>query len=97
MGLELADRKKLGSLLKAAAKDPDFATTLAGKMVPTQGNAAEFAYGLLAGMVMGSFMSNFEAKNGRQPDKDETADILSIVMSNMPTLRRAITKHLDMC
>ncbi|AIF82701.1 hypothetical protein NTE_00621 [Candidatus Nitrososphaera evergladensis SR1] len=96
MGLVLADRKELETLLKAAAKDPKVATTIAGRMVPGQGDAKEFAYGLLAGMVIGSFMASFEARNSRQPDRDETADILSIVMSRMPTLRKAIMKHLEM-
>ena len=96
MGLMLADRKELETLLKAATKDPQVATTLAGKMVPRQGNATEFAYGLLSGMVIGSFMSTFETKNGRQPDRDETADVLSIMMASMPTLRKAIMKHLYM-
>lgn len=93
MGLALADRKEIEALLKAAAKDPKVATTLAGKMVPGQGDAEEFAYGLLAGMVIGSFMASFEARNGRQPDRDEAADILSIVMSRMPALRKAIMKQ----
>jgi hypothetical protein len=96
MGLELADRKELEMLLKAAAKDPKVATTLAGRMVPWQGDVEEFAYGLLAGMVIGSFMASFEGKNGRQPDRDETADLLSIVMSRMPALRKSIMKQLEM-
>jgi hypothetical protein len=96
MGLVLADRKELEVLLKAAAKDPTVATTLANRMVPGQGNAEEFAYGFLAGMVIGSFMASFETKNGRQPDKDETADLLSIVMSRMPALRKSIMKQRDL-
>jgi hypothetical protein len=96
VGLALADRKQLETLLKAAAKDPKVATALAGRMVPGQGDAKEFAYGLLSGMVIGSFIASFEARNGRQPDRDETSDLLSIVMSGMPALRKAIMKQLDM-
>ena len=95
MGLELADRKELEKLLKVAAKDPKVATTLAQKMVPNQGDVQEFAYGLLTGMVIGNFMTSFEVKNGRQPDRDETADALSIMMSRMPMLRKSIMKQLE--
>jgi hypothetical protein len=95
IGLELADRKELEKLLKVAAKDPKVATTLAGKMVPSQGDVKEFAYGLLVGMVIGNFMASFEIKNGRQPDRDETADTLSIMMARMPTLRKSIMKQLE--
>ena len=93
MGLALAERKELEALLKAAAKDPKVATGLAGRMVPNQGDVEDFAYGLLAGMVIGSFMASFEKRNGRQPDRDETADILSIMMARMPALRKAIMKQ----
>jgi hypothetical protein len=95
IGLELADRKELEKLLKVAANDPKVATTLAGKMVPSQGDVKEFAYGLLVGMVIGNFMAAFEIKNGRQPDRDETADTLSIMMARMPTLRKSIMKQLE--
>jgi hypothetical protein len=93
MGLALAERKELEALLKAAARDPKVATGLAGRMVPNQGNAEDFAYGLLAGMVIGSFTASFEKRNGRQPDRDEAADILTIMMSRMPALRKAIMKQ----
>lgn len=93
MGLALAERKELEALLKGAAKDPKVATGLAGRMLPNQGDAEDFAYGLMAGMVIGSFMASFEKRNGRQPDRDETADVLSIMMARMPALRKAIMKH----
>ena len=96
MGLGLADRKELEALLKAAARDPKVATGLAGRMVQGQGDVEDFAYGLLSGMVIGSFMSSFEKRNGRQPDRDETADVLSIAMARMPALRKAVMKQLDM-
>lgn len=96
MGLAGADRKELEALLKAAARDPKVATGLASRMVPGQGDVEDFAYGLLAGMVMGSFMSSFEKRNGRQPDRDEAADVLSTVMARMPALRKAVMKQLDM-
>jgi hypothetical protein len=96
MGLADADRKELDSLIKAAARSPGVPIELARKMIPHQGSIEDFAYGLISGMVIGNFMSLFESRNGRQPDRDETADILSIVMVKMPLLRRAIMKELDL-
>ncbi len=96
MGLQAGDRKELESLIKAAAQDPGVPIGLARKMVPTQGDIEEFAYGLVSGMVMGNFIAGFQNRNGRQPDRDETADILSIMMSKMPRLRMSIMKQLDL-
>jgi hypothetical protein len=96
MGLEGADRKELETLIKAAGKDTRVPIGLARKMIPHQGDVEDFAYGLISGMVVGSFMSSFEKRNGRQPDRDETAEILSIMMNRMPLLRKSIMKQLDM-
>jgi hypothetical protein len=65
-------------------------------MMPNQGNIEDFAYGLLSGMVMGNFIAQFQNTNGRQPDKDEIIDILSIMMSEMPRLRMSIMEEFDM-
>ena len=96
MGLTSADRKELESLIKAAAQDPKIPVGLARKMMPSQGDIEDFAYGLVSGMVMGNFMAQFQNKNGRQPDRDETADILAIMMAKMPRLRMSIMKQLDL-
>jgi hypothetical protein len=96
MGLEGTDRKELETLIKAAGKDARVPIGLARKMIPHQGDVEEFAYGLISGMVVGSFMASFEKRNGRQPDRDETAEILSIMMNRMPLLRKSIMKQLDM-
>jgi hypothetical protein len=96
MGLTDSDRKGLESLIKAATRDPKMPIGLARKMVPNQGNIEDFAYGLLSGMVMGNFITQFQNKNGRQPDKDEIIDILSIMMSEMPRLRMSIMEEFDM-
>lgn len=96
MGLEAGDRKELESLIKAAAHDPKVPIGLARKMVPTQGNIEDFAYGLVSGMVIGNFMAQFERKNGRQPDRDEIADILSTMMTKMPRLRTSIMKQFEL-
>jgi hypothetical protein len=96
MGLEVGERKELESLIKAAAHDTKAPIGLARKMVPTQGNIEDFAYGLVSGMVMGNFIAQFQNRNDRQPDRDETADILLIMMFRMPRLRMSIMKELDL-
>ena len=96
MGLSNGDRKELESIIKAAVRDPKVPVGLARKMIPSQGNIEEFAYGLVSGMVIGNFMALFQARNGRQPDRDEIADLFSIIMVKMPRLRMAIMKELDM-
>jgi hypothetical protein len=96
MGLTDSDRKKLLSLIKAATRDSKMPVGLARKMMPNQGNIEDFAYGLLSGMVMGNFIAQFQNTSGRQPDKDEIIDILSIMMSEMPRLRMSIMEEFDM-
>jgi len=96
MGLAAGDRRELELLIKAAGQDPKVPIGLARKMVPTQGNIEDFAYGLVSGMVMGNFVAQFQNRNGRQPDRDETADILSIMMARMPRLRMSIMKQLEL-
>jgi hypothetical protein len=96
MGLKDSDRKELESLIKAAARDPKMPIGLARKMIPNQGDIEDFAYGLLSGMVMGNFIAQFQNRNGREPDKDETIDILSIMMSKMARLRMSIMAEFDM-
>ena len=96
MGLTIADRKELETLIKAAAHDPKVPVGIARRMVPTQGDMEDFAYGLSSGMVIGNFFALFQSRNGRELDRDEIADLFSILMSKMPRLRMAIKKHLDM-
>ncbi len=96
MGLTTADRKELESLIKAAAHDPKVPVGLARRLVPTQGDIEDFAYGLSSGMVIGNFTALFQSRNGRELDRDEIADLFAVAMSRMPGLRMAIKKHLDM-
>jgi hypothetical protein len=96
MGLTDCDRKELESLIKAAARDPTMPIELARKMMPNQGDIEDFAYGLVSGMVIGNFIAQFQNRNGRQPDKDESIDILSIMMSKMASLRMSIMEEFDM-
>ena len=96
MGLTDSDRKELESLIKAAARDPTMPIELARKMMPNQGDIEDFAYGLVSGMVIGNFIAQFQNRNARQPDKDESVDILSIMMSRMARLRMSIMEEFDM-
>jgi hypothetical protein len=95
MGLSIQDRKELDLLIRAAVKDPKTPLHLARKMVPWQGNVEEFAYGLMCGMILGSFLERFIEKNDREPDRDELTDLFSITMRNMPNLRKAIMNELE--
>ena len=96
MGLSDRDRKELEAIIKAAVHDPKVPVGLARRMIPTQGNIEEFAYGLISGMVIGNFMALFQTRNGRQPDRDEITDLFSTMMVKMPRLRMAIMKELDL-
>ncbi|MGI0037096.1 MAG: hypothetical protein ACRD99_01900 [Nitrososphaera sp.] len=96
MGLTIADRKELESLIKAAGHDPKVPVGIARRLVPNQGEIDDFAYGLSSGMVLGNFFALFQSKNGRELDRDEIADLFSILMARMPRLRMSIKKHLDM-
>jgi len=96
MGLSISDKKELEFLIKMAVQDPKVPIGLARKMIPRQGNIEDFAYGLVSGMVIGNFMVLFQNRNKRQPDRDEIADLFSMMMVRMPRLRLAIMKELDM-
>jgi hypothetical protein len=63
-------------------------------MIPSQGSTAEFAYGLVCGTIIGNFVQRFAMDNGRQPDKDETADLFSIMIRNMPSIRKSVLNEL---
>lgn len=94
MGLSAADRKELELLIKAAALDPGVPVGIAKRLVPRQGRIDDFAYGLSSGMVLGNFSASFSARNGRELDRDEMADLFSILMSRLPRLRLSIVRHL---
>ena len=96
MGLTSVDRKELELLIKAAVQDPKVPLGLARRLVPGQGDIEEFAYGLSSGMVIGNFVAQFKSKNGRELDRDEIAEMFSIVMIKMQRIRLGIKKHVDM-
>jgi hypothetical protein len=92
--LTIDERKELESLIKAAIKNVNIPIDLARRMMPTQGNIEEFAYGLISGMIIGNFIERFTDKNGRQPDRVEMADLFLIMVSKMPYIRKAIMNKL---
>jgi hypothetical protein len=92
--LTIDERKELESLIKAAIKNVNIPIDLARRMMPTQGNIEEFAYGLISGMIIGNFIERFTDKNGRQPDRDEMADLFLIMVRKMPYIRKAIMNKL---
>lgn len=96
MGLSDADRKELVSLIKSLTRDPKIPVDLAHRIMPTQGNIEEFAYGLASGMVIGNFMALFQSTNSRELDRDEIVDLFSVMIATIPRLRASIIKHLDM-
>jgi hypothetical protein len=96
MGLTSADRKELESLIKAGAQDPKVPVGLARRLVPSQGDIEDFAYGLSSGMILGNFAAAFRNRNGRDFDRDEIADLFTILATRMPKLRLAIKRHLDL-
>jgi hypothetical protein len=96
MGLSTVDRKDLESLLKAASKDPEISVGISRRLIPSQGEIDDFAYGFSSGMVVGNFMAQFQNRHGRELDRDEIADLFSILANRMPRLRQSIIKHLEM-
>jgi len=93
--LAVRDRKELESSIKSAIREIKVWKDLARKLIPSQGNVEEFAYGLICGMVIGAFRERFVAKNDRQPDRDEMADLFLILRSQMPAVRRAVLNELE--
>jgi len=46
-------------------------------------------------MIIGGFTERFVAKNGRQPDRDEMADLFLVIRNQMPAVRRAVLRELE--
>ena len=95
MILAAADRKQLESSIKSVIREIKVWADLARKVIPSQGNIEVFAYGLICGMIIGSFTESFIAKNDRRLDRDEMADLFLIMRNQMPAIRRAILNELE--
>ena len=94
LALTIEERKELESIIKVAIKNAKVPIGLARKMMPTQGNIEDFAYGLISGMIIGNFVERFSDKNGRQLDRVEMTDLFLIMVSKMPYIRKAIMNEL---
>jgi hypothetical protein len=93
--LGIQERKELESSVKFAIRQIKLWTNVSRKLIPSQGNLAEFEYGLVCGMVIGSFTERFIGKNGRQPDRDELADLFLVIRNQMPAVRKAVINELE--
>src|ERR671932_1183987 len=83
----------LESNVKSTIRQIKLWTDLARRLIPSQGNVEEFTYGLVCGMIIGGFTERFVAKNGRQPDRDEMADLFLVIRNQMPAVRRAVLRE----
>lgn len=95
MILGIQDRKELESNVKSTIRQIKLWTDLARRLIPSQGNVGEFTYGLVCGMIIGGFTERFVAKNGRQLDRDEMADLFLVIKNQMPAVRRAVLRELE--
>ena len=95
MILGVQDRKELEYNVKSTIRQIKVWTDLARRLIPSQGDVGEFAYGLVCGMIIGGFTERFVAKNGRQPDRDEMADLFLVIRNQMPAVRRAVLRELE--
>ena len=95
MILGIQDRKELESNVKSKIRQIKLWTDLARRLIPSQGNVGEFTYGLVCGMIIGGFTERFVAKNGRQLDRDEMADLFLVIKNQMPAVRRAVLRELE--
>src|SRR5918911_2570688 len=95
MILSVQDKKELESDIKSTIRQMKLWTHLARRLIPSQGDVAEFTYGLVCGMIIGGFTERFVVKNGRQPDRDEMADLFLVIRNQMPAVRRAVLRELE--
>ena len=95
MILAVRDRKELESSVRSVIREIKIWTDLARSVIPSQGDVEEFAYGFICGMVIGAFTERFVVKNGRQPDRDEMADLFLIIRNQMPAVRRAVLNEFE--
>jgi hypothetical protein len=93
--LGIQDRKELESNVKSTIRQIKLWTDLSRRLIPSQGNVGEFTYGLICGVIIGTFTQRFVAKNGRQPDRDEMADLFLVIRNQMPAVRKAVLRELE--
>ncbi|MDR4510456.1 MAG: hypothetical protein MRJ93_01975 [Nitrososphaeraceae archaeon] len=93
MGLDLADKKTLESLMKFNLCDIDNLIIFTKQLLPSQGSQTDFLYGLMLGIIIGNFIEKFAKKYGRSPDEDEILDIYFTLSLKSPKIRKLILKN----
>jgi len=93
LGLDLADKKTLESLMKFNLYDVDNLIIFTKQLLPSQGSQTDFLYGLMLGIILGNFIEKFTKKYGRNPDEDEILDIYFTLSLKSPKIRKLILKN----
>ena len=94
MGLSLSDKKELESLLKFRSLNMDKLITFSKDLLPSQGKIEDFSYGLVVGIIIGSYSEKFFQKHGRNPDNDELIDIYFTMSLRSAKIRKSILDKL---
>ena len=90
MGLTLADKKELESLLKLDKKSLKYIVNFADKNLPSQASFEDFTYGFTLGMILGNFFEKFSLEHNRDLDTDELLDVYFILSLKSPKIRKLI-------
>jgi hypothetical protein len=94
LGLSLSDKKELESLLKFRSLDMDKMINFSKTLLPSQGNIEDFSYGLIVGIIIGSYSEKFFQRHGRNPDNDELMDIYFTMSLRSAKIRKSILDKL---
>ena len=68
--------------------------TFSRDLLPSQGNIEDFSYGLVVGIIIGSYTEKFFQKHGRNPDNDELIDIYFTMSLRSAKIRKSILDKL---
>lgn len=93
LGLDLADKRILESMIKIFPCELDNLLLFAKQLLPSQGSHNDFIYGLLLGIILGNFIEKFTKKYNRNPDNDEMLDIYYTLSLKSPKIRKLILKY----
>ncbi|MGD1834940.1 MAG: hypothetical protein ACPKPY_03680 [Nitrososphaeraceae archaeon] len=90
MGLTLADKKELESLLKLDKKSLKHIVNFADKNLPSQASFEDFTYGFTLGLILGNFFEKFSLQHNRDLDNDELLDVYFILSLKSPKIRKLL-------
>ncbi len=82
------------SLLKFHSLDIDKSINFSKRLIPSQGNIEDFAYGLIVGIIIGNYSEKFFQRHGRNPDNDELIDIYFTMSLRSAKIRKTILEKL---